>query len=279
MSIHYEAAMVRIWKSGQQKPTGAGVLAINNHIVTCEHVVRKALALSSNVNEAPLTPVEFDFPFLMHQSRCSGRVIYWDTQGDLAVLEALATLPENSHPVQLAENIAEYLFQDQTVWSYGFPDGYDQGVWAEGKLIGGLAGGSIQIDGIRQSGYFIQPGFSGSPVWNHKDERRTAEVLGIVRASDKDREVRSGFMIPTSFFPPFVMEGRGQINLLSTTKIRETLQKRRDNLHRRYAAESARLDAVDPISDDAEQIEAKLRHLRQKINEVERDLRDGPESL
>jgi hypothetical protein len=86
-----------------------------------------------------------------------------------------------------AEDLWKHTFR-----AFGFPAGYDNGVYAYGNILGREASGWLQIEDVKQSGYFVQPGFSGGAVW---DETLQA-VVGMVTAADI--RARSGFVIPTS---------------------------------------------------------------------------------
>jgi tetratricopeptide (TPR) repeat protein len=126
-------------------------------------------------------------------------------------MEILAPLPKESQPAPIAERIDHYLSNrdGQPVRAYGFPSGHDAGVWANGTLVGKLAGGRIQVDGVTELGYFIKPGFSGTPVFLRESSHT---VVGIVRYADRDEDVRSGQMISSSHFPSWILKGTAQEN-------------------------------------------------------------------
>jgi hypothetical protein len=67
-----------------------------------------------------------------------------------------------------------------------------EGVWASGVLRGKNAEGWIQIEDTKNTGYSIQPGFSGAPIW---DDNLQA-VVGMVVAADKNTNVKAAFCIP-----------------------------------------------------------------------------------
>jgi tetratricopeptide (TPR) repeat protein len=54
------------------------------------------------------------------------------------------------------------------------------------------ATGWIQLEGKRNSGYWIKPGFSGAPIW---DEQLNG-VVGLAIAVEADHAIRAAFMIP-----------------------------------------------------------------------------------
>jgi hypothetical protein len=53
--------------------------------------------------------------------------------------------------------------------------------------------GTIQLEGPSATGYRIQPGFSGAPVWDLQLRR----VTGMVVLSERLAETKVAFMIPT----------------------------------------------------------------------------------
>jgi hypothetical protein len=72
----------------------------------------------------------------------------------------------------------------------GFPNKYDDGIFAYGKLQDRHRN---QTQMIADVGYRIVAGFSGAPVWS--DE--IGGVVGMVVQSDLDPAARAAFMIPT----------------------------------------------------------------------------------
>jgi hypothetical protein len=109
---------------------------------------------------------------------------------DLAVLELLQPAPRESSPARLIDIEKGY---SQEFRAYGFPKAYDSGVNASGLLKGKVASGRVQMEDIRDTGYFIEPGFSGTAIWNET----YGGVLGIAVSADADKAVRVAFMIPT----------------------------------------------------------------------------------
>jgi hypothetical protein len=79
----------------------------------------------------------------------------------------------------------------------GFTRDGSQG--ADGQWISGVAqearpDGWVQVEDVKQTGYWVKPGFSGSPVW----DPRTGAAVGIVAAVDADSSRRVGYMIPST---------------------------------------------------------------------------------
>jgi len=58
-----ESSLVRIY-STNRKIVGAGFLVADRQVLTCAHVVARALGLAGNVPEAPQAEVRLDFPLV-----------------------------------------------------------------------------------------------------------------------------------------------------------------------------------------------------------------------
>ena len=144
-------------------PVGVGFLAASNLILTCAHVIEQAIGQEENAH--------FDFPLLAPGETLSGRVSFRDDEQDIACIE-IADLPRDATPVRLV--------QSEELWghnfrAFGVPSGHDSGVWASGVLRDQNAQGWLHIEDVKTTGFAIQPGFSGGPVW---DESLQA-VVGV----------------------------------------------------------------------------------------------------
>jgi len=183
-----ESFLIRIL-SPNDRVVGAAFLVDGRTVLTCAHVVQAALGLRECPDAAPPDVLSLDFPLIAAGQKLNARVTAWYPQADIAVLMLLDGLPSGAEPARLVQ--AEDLWK-HTFRAFGFPSGYDNGVYAHGNILGREASGWLQIEDVKQSGYFVQPGFSGGPVW---DEDLQA-VVGMVTAADM--RARSGFVIPTS---------------------------------------------------------------------------------
>ncbi|QEI43516.1 hypothetical protein BMF77_04136 [Dolichospermum sp. UHCC 0315A] len=78
---------------------------------------------------------------------------------------------------------------------FGFPQGYDLGVWANDELLDAQATHSIQIEAIKVPRYQIELGFSDSPVW----DKSLQGVVGMAVPAEKKRKgVKAAFRMPTT---------------------------------------------------------------------------------
>ncbi|MBF8189645.1 trypsin-like peptidase domain-containing protein [Nonomuraea sp. K274] len=175
-------------------PIGGGFLiTASGDLLTCAHVVNRALGLRPDGEECPVEPVTVEFPLLASAPQTTAEVVRWqpigaDERGDVAWLR-LSEVPAEGSPLPLT---AVDDMWDHPVHVFGFPAVKVSGAWAEGRLRGRESIGWLQIDDARASGFAVESGFSGSPLW---DDRLNA-VAGMVVAAVENRRV--GYMIPTA---------------------------------------------------------------------------------
>ncbi|WP_448592979.1 trypsin-like peptidase domain-containing protein [Thermoflexus hugenholtzii] len=184
-------AQVRIYATGGETVVGSGFLLGRREVVTCAHVVTRALGLPDDTPEQPSGQVFLDFPFRAPGQRLAARVARWYPQDDIAFLELESDPPAGVEPVPLAEggDLWGHPFR-----AFGFPAGHPEGVWASGVVRGPTAGGWLQVEDTKETGYRVQPGFSGAPVWDDN----LGGVVGMVSAAERDPGVKAAFIIPAS---------------------------------------------------------------------------------
>ncbi|NES06554.1 MAG: trypsin-like serine protease, partial [Okeania sp. SIO2F4] len=194
--LNFDRSIVRIYSQSNQVK-GAGFLVSENQILTCAHVVALALGINGNTAEMQTTEVKLDFPQVAPGKFMTAKVIFWlpvNPQAaleDIAVLE-LTTIPNNISPVRLMTS-EEYW--GHNFRAFGFPKGKQNGVWANGVLRGGTANGWVQLEDIDNTGYALQEGFSGTPVWDESLEG----VVGMAVAAEKQQlDTKAAFIIPTN---------------------------------------------------------------------------------
>jgi hypothetical protein len=188
-----EASLVRI-RTAEGRVVGAGFLVGERHVLTCAHVVVQALSLSDHSAETPQGGVLLDFPLIAPRTPLTASVVQWcppssDGRGDIAGLELQSDPPARTEVVRFApaKNMWEHVFR-----AFGFPAGYDDGVWATGRLLGRQATGWVMIEGVKTQGFGVVPGFSGTPVWDVQAQG----VVGMVVAASRPAETKAAFVIP-----------------------------------------------------------------------------------
>jgi len=195
-----DCAVVRIYSKRGEVVVGAGFLVFQRYILTCTHVIADALGIERTATEIPTDEVILDFPIVAPRQRLKARVVFWQPvdpsrekeEEDIAGLELIDSLPDEARPARLVsgDNFSEHEFE-----AFGFPAGNPNGTWAFGLLRKPIANGRIQIEAIRQQGYRLEPGFSGTPVWDKKLEG----IVGMAVSADPKRpEAKVAFIIPTN---------------------------------------------------------------------------------
>lgn len=189
-----------------------GFLIDERRVLTCAHVVTSALGIPDDTPELPTEKIHLDFPLIAPGETFTARVVFWppvqshssnesEHEEDIAGLELEMNspleggkggvlLPADAQPVNLVltEDLWNHKFR-----AFGFPDSQKDGVWASGVLRGRQTDDWVQIEDVKHTGYFIEPGFSGGPVW----DEQLKGVVGMVVAADTQPDVRAAFIIPT----------------------------------------------------------------------------------
>ncbi len=188
-----DTSLVRIHtKAGSV--VGAGFLVSDRHILTCAHVIAQALGLPDDTPEPPSSLVNLDFPRLAPHTLLTAEVVFWcpvqdDDRGDIADLKLLDKPPDSAEAVQFA--------RAEQVWGHdframGFPQGHDDGVWATGHLLGRQGTNWIQLEDVKETGFPVEQGFSGTPVW----DMQLQAVVGMVVVAERREKLKTAFVIP-----------------------------------------------------------------------------------
>ena len=197
----FRSAIARISKANGSV-VGAGFLVTGrsqSYIVTCAHVVTAALSLPTDTVDLPSGNIYLDFPLIAPEQKLTAKVVFWRSVKtssaeveDIAGLELEGQLPSEVTPIKL---ISTNDLWEHPLRIFGFPSGHNDGVWATGVLRDRQAKGWVQIEDIKVTGYRVEPGFSGAPIW----DETLAGVVGMAVAAEKQREdVKTAFMIPAS---------------------------------------------------------------------------------
>jgi hypothetical protein len=168
---------------------GAGFLVGDRNLLTCAHVI---VAAGIQVVPTKLPSVEvvrLDFPLLTLEKTCFARICFWDEDKDIAGLELTSDPPAGASVARLLDTNDVW---DHRFRTFGFPEHYDDGIWASGLLKGRTGGKVIQFEDVKETGYQVQPGFSGSPVWDES----LGGVIGMVSSSDTDKKAKVAYCIP-----------------------------------------------------------------------------------
>ncbi|MBN8657126.1 MAG: trypsin-like peptidase domain-containing protein [Anaerolineae bacterium] len=199
MTERLKPAIVRLWDINN-KIIGAGVLVGSRQVITCAHVIRDALNISTTPEQIPAQEIKLDFPFPASKNFLLAQVKIWkprqeDGSGDIAVLEITnGLIPSVSRPVKwiTPNDISELV--GHNCLAYGFPENYDTGVWSfDNKIQDERSGGTVQITNQYVTGHRIQKGFSGGAIW----DKELQGVVGIITTADNQENNKVAFMLPT----------------------------------------------------------------------------------
>ncbi len=184
-----DGAVARI-HSSDGNVVGAGFLVGDRQVLTCAHVVARALNLPKDTTDAPSDEIQLSFPLIDGDETYPARIVRWDPALDIAGLELEAHVAA-THPVDLLETSSLWR---HSFGAFGFPAGYDDGVWTEGVLRGRTGAQWIQLDGLQHLGYWVEPGFSGTAIWDLEHDG----AVGMAVAAEQNLDIRSARMIPAA---------------------------------------------------------------------------------
>jgi WD40 repeat protein len=184
--------------------SGAGFLTSERNVITCAHVVAEALGIAASVAEIPTRKVIIDFPlvkkggYIPSSRKIPGKVIVWNPvtdppmpKSDIAVIELEDKPPAGSHPGRV---VATNDLWGHSFRTYGFPGKSEIDDWTFGVILDELMPGWVQIKGSESTARFVQPGFSGSPVWDNQEKG----IVGIVVRADPSSHIKSAYIIPST---------------------------------------------------------------------------------
>ena len=190
-----EDSLVRILNN-EGDVVGLGFLFEHKRIITSAHVITASPKSLSDSLSLPTEIISLDFPMTKPDVRYKARVIAWEPEADLAVLELVDFPPIGVNPASVV--ISNDELKGHSFRALGFQAGTNNAVWTAGVLGAKLPGVSLQrIDEERSIGYKVQPGFSGSPVWDED----LGGVVGII--SGIDHESGDSLVIPLREVPSF----------------------------------------------------------------------------
>jgi hypothetical protein len=189
MGDQFERSIARI-VSKNGSVVGAGFLIDGRYLLTCFHVVARALNLQNDQKISKNSNIRLDFPLSNPGRLVEATVVFWspESEEDIAVLE-LRDSPKGIGCAKLLE--VDYLW-GHPFRAFGYPDKLDDGVWSSGVMKGMQARGWIQVEDVKVPGHRLEQGYSGGPVW---DENLNT-VVGMVVAAENQAQMKVAFVIP-----------------------------------------------------------------------------------
>lgn len=182
------------------RPVGAGCLVNDVLIFTCAHVIDSALGRAKGSSETPSVDIALDLPGLASASSVAACIIpeAWrptnNGLGDFAALRLRVPLEISVEVPRLSLRFhARHRFR-----CYGFPSGHNDPVIATGIIEGAMGPrfSWVQLISDGVTGYRVQRGFSGAPVW---DDDKKAVVGLVVAEEENDEAARVGTMLPLRY--------------------------------------------------------------------------------
>jgi hypothetical protein len=167
------------------EPVGVGVLVGEDALLTCAHVVNAALGRDSRSQDQPSETIIITFPLLSQGGDVIAVVERWfppPREGaagdDLAGLRLLGPAPPTARAARLSVDAA---LPGRDVRVYGYPGRPPRpnGAWVAATVRGPVGNGYLQLDSGVDSALRVQPGYSGSPVFDNA----TGRVVGLLAAA------------------------------------------------------------------------------------------------
>ncbi|MEM6866805.1 MAG: trypsin-like peptidase domain-containing protein [Cyanobacteria bacterium P01_C01_bin.121] len=167
---------------------GTGFLIADRYLLTCAHVVREAL-----FGAAEAVGDTLQVTFYGASEPQSAEVVFFDLDAsygcDAAVLYLMTESPANA----IAPRFPLRQIHEAPLQVFGYP-GDTAGRNLTAVTRGEIDGGWVQVEDTKETGLAIEPGFSGSPVWQQSNP---AGIIGMVvaRHQSQNRE-KVGFILP-----------------------------------------------------------------------------------
>lgn len=209
---------VTILHADGEEVIGNGILVSPSLVLTCSHVIESARNNLERITSSSKSLVLMRFPF----SNDSGlrwaeeiSTISIDSSGwhDVSILRLVDEAPQDSSPAKLV-NLPQT--KNLRFNCYGFPAGYEDGVYSYGIVRDITAGGLLQLEGNAPAGLPIHPGFSGAALIAARENA----VVGIVTSS---ADYRMAFAVPMSLLARYEPEILGNVMISPEAEYRKRI--------------------------------------------------------
>ncbi|ABW33199.1 VMAP-C domain-containing protein [Acaryochloris marina] len=205
-----------------EKVIGTGFYLSGRYIITCAHVVKETLHIDTateftSVEVAEGRDIYVQFNCIERNADpLATRVVPYSWRlhdEDLVLLKLQVSPPPGVSPSPITPTITSYY--DHPFKVFGYPN--EDGHWAQGKLSGENDRQWIEMYGEDEQCIRIQPGYSGSPVW----DVTLSTIVGMTVATlvEEDSELydnpesKIGYMIPYRRLLPLIQEIEVQLLL------------------------------------------------------------------
>jgi len=165
---------------------GVGLFVAPKYVITCAHVICDAVHVDRTETKPPDEDIYVRLAASKEYPPLSAKIVQspWRPMvsestkkpTDIAVLELQSML---NVPVPTIPFSKEITLGNKVV-AFGAPIGYDEGTYAEARIVGELADGRYELHGFNNRAKFIEQGFSGGAVI----DRDVQAVIGLVATSN-----------------------------------------------------------------------------------------------
>jgi hypothetical protein len=172
-----------------QTGTASATVAVEQQVAVRGQV--QAQGADPYAPEAPTATVRVDFPLVDGGGPVDAVVARWspireDGSGDVALLRLSTPAPARTPPVRRIGRLWGHDFR-----VLGFPEGRTSGVWASGRIRGEQGTRWFQLH-TSPGEPRVEPGFSGSPVW----DAGSGAVVGMTVAAIRGDTTTVAYLIP-----------------------------------------------------------------------------------
>jgi hypothetical protein len=189
-------AIVQIYYSDNDGIAGTGFWLGGRYLMTCAHVVGKALSFS-DYNQAKGQSIRLAFDEAGQAQKLFAEVIFCqydarEGRQDVAVLRLAKEVSLETVNIRLATRLQQSRGAKVSTYGYVYGNEVGRNITA---VTNGSAKGWVQIEVSQDIGIPILEGLSGSPVWCQQNRM----FVGMVVARDDlCPEDRVGFMVPAT---------------------------------------------------------------------------------
>lgn len=135
---------------------GVGFAIANGILLTCAHVVERALGLDSNIEQKPTGLVRLKFSPFNSDNHFTGTVKFWNREADISILVINKESSQDILGLEIAGHIESKFLWGHDYKVFGFPQNDNIGRWAKGLILDEGGTGLLQIEDIKLQGQRVR---------------------------------------------------------------------------------------------------------------------------
>ena len=235
-------------------PVAVGILSAGNQLFTAAHGVNLAIGSPKDAASRPDADVIVDFPFSVVKESFAAKIIAWSAPNDTDV----ATLQLDSVPPDVEPVVVDFRHHSVSgeVHVYGFPRGFDGGVWASARAVGYLSSGLVQLKSVDQDNR-LREGFSGGAAATAPET--DASVLGMITKASNKSGIAA--MLPTE-----ALVGRLRVPEATRGSAWDSLRYFRETLLTRFLEDMRATSSSDEVLPGGTSVDAALKEMAQALD-------------